>query len=618
MRYLKVASVALNQIPLAFTHNKENILAALEQAKSDGVTVVCFPELCITGYGCEDGFLSPNVCKNAIKGLQELVPKTKNMIVAVGLPLLHQDAIYNTACLLVDGKIAGFVAKQHLANNGVYYEARWFKPWPAGIIETVSLDSGKENPDNLLDTYPIGDIVFNLNGLKVGFEICEDAWVAVRTGISLAKRDVDLILNPSASHFAFEKLKIRKRFIEEGARTFGVGYLYANLLGNEAGRLIYDGDTFILAADKWLAEGPRFSFRDFVVTSAILDVQNLRLQRSSIRNAQGINVPHRGSTWEESTTLKEEEFTRAVALGLFDYCRKSRSNGFALNLSGGADSSACACLVFLMVELAIQELGEEAFQKKMAYFFSEKEKIHKSYLISKLLICLYQTTQNNQESTWQSAKDLSEALGISLTKISIDGIISGYCELIRPIIQRDLNWQQDDIALQNIQARVRGPSIWLLANLRGSLILSTTNRSEAALGYFTMDGDSCGSISPIAGVDKSFILQWLRWLEKEGPVLIGPIPALKSVNALIPSAELRPPTLSQSDEADLMPFAWLDSIERLFVRDKCSPKEILFYLQREFPDEPLKKLASALERFFGAMGQKSVEKRTDRPRISSR
>ena len=98
----------------------------------------------------------------------------------------------------------------------------------------------------------------------------------------------------------------------------------------------------------------------------------------------------------------------------------------------------------------------------------------------------------------------------------------------------------DDVALQNIQARVRSPGVWMLANLRGALLASTSNRSEAAVGYATMDGDTSGGISPIAGIDKAFLRRWLRWLETTGPQGLGPIPALQAVNVQEPTAELRP------------------------------------------------------------------------------
>src|SRR5205085_3990611 len=140
-----------------------------------------------------------------------------------------------------------------------------------------------------------------------------------------------------------------------------------------------------------------------------------------------------------------------------------------------------------------------------------------------------------------------------------------YEALVSDAIGRKLCWSQDDLALQNIQARVRGPSVWLLANLKNALLLSTSNRSEAAVGYATMDGDTCGGLSPIAGIDKAFLRQWLAWMESYGPHETGALPALHVINALAPTAELRPQDHHQTDEDDLMPYPVLDAIERAAI-----------------------------------------------------
>ena len=172
--------------------------------------------------------------------------------------MLHRSALFNCACLAVNGRIAGFVAKRFLAGEGLHYEPRWFKPWPRGVRETVTLGG---------EDYPIGDLVFDCGGVRIGFEICEDAWVAARPGSDLALAGADIILNPSASHFAFGKFEVRKRMVIEGSRAFNVSYVYTNLAGNEAGRVIYDGGALVASAGRLLAQGPRFSYRPVHLTS---------------------------------------------------------------------------------------------------------------------------------------------------------------------------------------------------------------------------------------------------------------------------------------------------------------------------------------------------------------
>ena len=157
MSRIRVAAAVLNQTPLDWPGNQTNILAAIAAARDEGVQLLCLPELCITGYGCEDAFHGPGVQAMALQVLAEIVPATQGMVVSLGLPLFHRNALFNCACLAVDGRIAGFVAKRFLCGDGLHYEPRWFKPWPQGVRDTIHLD-GRE--------YPIGDLVFDLRRRK--------------------------------------------------------------------------------------------------------------------------------------------------------------------------------------------------------------------------------------------------------------------------------------------------------------------------------------------------------------------------------------------------------------------------------------------------------------------
>ena len=167
--------------------------------------------------------------------------------------------------------------------------------------------------------------------------------------------------------------------------------------------------------------------------------------------------------------------------------------------------------------------------------------------------------------------------------LEIDRLVEGYVSGIEQVLGRSLTWQNDDIALQNIQARVRAAERVAAGQREERPLLSTSNRSEAAVGYATMDGDTCGGLSPIAGIDKAFLLDWLRWLETEGPRGLHAIPALAAVNQMQPTAELRPPAAGQTDEADLMPYRVLDAIERAAIRDKQPPVEVFRTVRPQFP-----------------------------------
>jgi NAD+ synthase (glutamine-hydrolysing) len=610
MNRIGVAAVALNQTPLAWEENVAHIRGAIREARRLGAEIVCLPELCITGYGCEDAFHSEGIVTEALYYAQELAKETKGLVANFGLPLSVQGVIYNTVALAVDGSLRGFVAKQHLAGDGIHYEPRWFKPWPRGVVSSIDV-GGK--------TVPVGDLFFDIDGVRLGFEICEDAWVAERPGISLAQHGVDVILNPSASHFAFGKHEVRKRFVLEGSRAFGSSYIYANLLGCEAGRIIYDGDTLVCSHGEIVSNGERFSYHDYTVTPGVLDIERTRLIRrrlSSFRpelaggerqvvvprfrfarknNPAAVKLPK----WEQSANLKHEEFARAVSLGLFDYMRKSRSEGFVVSLSGGVDSSAASCLVALMVKVALGQLGLAQYKKKLAYISWMKNVSNEKQILTQLLACVYQATRNSSRCTHDAAEALAREIGGTFYDLNVDSLVEGYKDLIGKELGIVLSWKEYDLPLQNIQARVRAPSVWLIANVRRALLLTTSNRSEAAVGYTTMDGDSSGGLSPLGGIDKAYLREWLRWLEEVGPEGLSRFPSLRAVNEQEPTAELRPLKDKQTDEKDLMPYEVLDCIERHAIRDKKLPVDVYELVVEEF----MGRYASAslgrwVERFF--------------------
>jgi NAD+ synthase (glutamine-hydrolysing) len=610
MKLIKVAAAVLNQTPLDWEGNRSRIIRAIADARSRGVRVLCLPELCISGYGCEDAFHSPSTYRSAHEVLLEILPETEGLIVSLGLPVWHAGGLFNTACLVADQRLLGFVAKRNLANDGIHYEPRWFRAWPKRVCTDIEWDGHR---------YPLGDLVFDCGGVLLGFEICEDAWVGDRPGADLARRNVDILLNPSASHFAFGKHEIRRRFVLEGSRALHVSYVYANLVGNEAGRAIYDGDAVIASEGRLLAVGPRFSMADYYLTSAVVDIDVTRTNRARsgsfrvevrgegrscvrtefvfprIRPEENRTEP---AAWESGPHRKEEEFARAVSLGLFDYLRKSRSRGFVVSLSGGADSAAVATLCALLVRLGVAELGLSDFVARLSHIDHLADLDDASGLVRRLVTCVYQATRNSTPTTFEAARGVAEALGAEFYRFDVDGLVEQYIEVVAQAIGRPLTWQQDDLALQNIQARVRSPGVWLLANLRGALLLATSNRSEAAVGYATMDGDTSGGLSPIAGIDKAYLRRWLRWMEQSGPHGVGPLPALRLVNQQLPTAELRPPSASQTDEADLMPYDVLDVIERAAIRDKLSPREVLERLEAEPWDYSPADLIVWIERFF--------------------
>jgi NAD+ synthase (glutamine-hydrolysing) len=489
---IRIAGASLNQTPLDWEGNTSRILDAIKTAREQRADIVCFQELCISGYGCEDLHLAQWMSDSAWTALEKIIPHTEGLVVCIGLPVHYLDKTYNGACVIRDKNILGITLKQNLALDGVHYEPRWFEPWPPNEVHQVNRN-GRD--------VAIGDIVYEVLGIRFGFEICEDAWRKVRPGEILCQRGVDLIINPSASHFALGKSISRETLVVDSSQKFNCAYVYVNVLGNEAGRMIYDGDILFAQKGKMLGVHRRLSFHPYQVQTCSIDFDDV--SKSEVLPKTDI-------------TDRNEEFAQAVSLALYDYLRKSKAKGFVLSLSGGADSSCCAVLVAEMIRRASIEVGYKQ-------------------TVGQILTCAYQGTKNSSNATLEAARELARSIGAEFHQWLIDDEVKSYTEKAEKAIGRKLTWETDDVSMQNIQARARSPIIWLLANIKQSILLTTSNRSEGDVGYATMDGDTSGSLAPIAGIDKPFIMQWLKWAEKE----LG-YSGLSYVNNLQPTADLRP------------------------------------------------------------------------------
>ena len=624
---LTLATACINTTPLDLDGNLALIRQAVAQAQAAQADLLLLPELALTGYGCEDMFFVADWLASLPAELLALADGLPDqLLVAVGFPLhVPGGQVFNGVALLSRGKLHGVVCKQHLARSGIHYEPRWFTPWPAGQVSTIALAG---------QTVPVGDLVFDVSGVRIGFEICEDSWVASRPGRSLFERRVDVILNPSASHFALGKQQQRSQFVREGSRAYGAVYAYTNLLGCEAGRAVYDGDAMIASNGELVLVGERLSFAPLKVYSATVDLQVNRAQRlvssQSLLPVGGEGITEVDFVWASeqyqrplatpcqlATEDEHAEACRAVALGLWDWQRKTYTGGYALSLSGGADSALCGALVYMAQVQAYASLGEAAYLAELAKGRlvpqprSDQAPLAwlREQVMPLVLTTLYQGSEYSGSVTFNAAAGLAAELGATHHAWSIAELVSGYLKLANELTPEDpLNWQRDDLALQNIQARVRAPGIWLLANRGNKLLIATSNLSEASVGYCTMDGDTSGVLSPIGGISKSRVLQINRYILEQGIPLqdsqsLGiarlALPAMQAIVHQAPTAELRP--VEQTDEADLMPFPVLDAIRRLSQTQHLTPKGVLQQLLRgEFAAQyQLSQLVGWIRRYYG-------------------
>lgn len=633
---IKVAVASLNQTPLDWDNNQANIQAAINKANAEGSRLLVLPELATTGYGCEDGFFMEGLVEESFSMLKHLhIPN--HMYVVVGTPVEVNHRLYNGAAILQGSNLIGIALKQNLAINGIHYENRWFNAWTAGSSINLNLSHFS------FGTVPVGDIVIDSNGLRLGFEICEDAWVASRPGRSLFDRGVDVIVNPSASHFAIGKYETREQFVKEGSRAFGAAYIYANLNGCESGRAIFDGGNLIASNGEIIARGERLHYKDVSMTFANIDVKENRISQKNSSQRANIEVMNKNvvechasledpdnkylptskdtgfysnnlNAWQVSRHLEHEEATRAVALGLHHWLMKTYTNGFVLSLSGGADSGLVASAISYMTKYALIEAKHDnsTLDRFVIDFINRflsaktfndfKERTVDIDTASKemtgnILTCVYQGSDNSGDVTLTAAREVAEGIGAKFHNWSISELVKNYTELVNNTSERDMTWEDDDIPLQNIQARVRAPGVWMIANRDNKLLLTTGNLSESAVGYMTMDGDTAGVLAPISGISKTRILDLLRWMEGDGSCmgLHERIPELSFINNQRPTAELRPE--EQADEDDLMPFPIMDSIRQQAFMLRRRPRRILEELRQDFNFED-EKLIEFINKFY--------------------
>jgi NAD+ synthase (glutamine-hydrolysing) len=577
MSMLTLAAASLNQTPLDWRGNFERIRQALAVVRDKGVNLLALPELAISGYGCEDMFLFRETWDQSLQSLFDLLPETRGLVTTLGLPLRVGGSTFNASAVVADGDLLGFVCKQHSGFSGTNYDTRWFAPWPAHSRFELELNG---------QSYPVGDLTFMFDGVRLGVEFCDLPDDDIVETLLAPERNCAIVINPSVSCCQLDKCPRRRRLLQQRSVMLNTAYLTGNLLGVESGGMIYDGSAFVISRGDVLSQTQRFSFADMQMAVSPVDVQE--------------NVPGNTTTdMPDGATF--DEFARVVSFGMLDYMRKTRAGGLTLSLSGGADSAAIATLVWLGVQFAVQELGLEGFIARFRDVKNINSAKSVNDIMARLLTTVYQRTQNSSDTTYHAAKSLANAIGATFYEFDVEPVVQAYTQMVEQQIGRSLAWETDDIPLQNIQARVRVPGVWMLANLSGSLLLSTGNRSEAAVGYTTMDGDTCGGLAPLSGIDKFFLQSWLRWMEQTGAMLTSwqrlSLPVLNAVNDQKPTAELRPVSATQTDETDLMPYEILNTIEGWFVRDRLSQAEILTRLEEKFTNHPREQLVAWLERF---------------------
>jgi len=563
MRLVKIGVASVSVKVGDFTGNAARLREVVQAARAQNVHLLVTPELAVSGYSLEDRVFWPDIARRSWTVLEDLATQTKGMAVFFGLPVCIDSMMYNGAALAYDGAVQGVILKKYLPTYSIFYEGRNWTAWRRGVTE--------------IHRVPAGDLVFKLPFGCVSAEICEDLWSPNQPAGERVHAGAEIICNSSASPFTPLKNEQRKRLVLGAAGSLACVYAYANLLGCDSGRLVFDGGGLIATPEGIVAEGPVLSKDYWTLAPAVVnldDVGRVRAENSTWRQSAE-RLPQTDAplvvdiAGNKYTPAKLEEYVAqlpanlfltpgsetpasadafldqlfdALVLGLRDYFEKvGLFDTFLVALSGGRDSSLC----LLLAVNAAKALNAGAASGDYA------RRVKAAYLPNKAY---------SSDTTRAAARALAEELGVpfKVAEISEEAEIAfkkaaelaGGAKKVTPL------------AKQNLQARIRGSMMLNWANNERGLLLVTSNLSEASVGYTTTGGDNQGGYSPIANVPKTILSALLERIAARDQIA-----SLEQVLAIPPSAELAP---DQTDEADLMPYVVLDDLLFLFARRRMS------------------------------------------------
>ena len=521
MTVLRIALAQLNPTVGDLDGNLASLIEAYDRAEAAGCDLIAFPELSTTGYPPEDLVLKPGFVADNRQVLEKFAAHTHGCAAVVGFVDADRD-LYNAAALCVGGSILGTYRKRLLPNYAVFDEARYFTP-------------GTDNDP--LELYEIG-------GVKVGLSICEDIWSPAGPLATQAAGGAEINININGSPYHWEKDSGRERMVAIRAQDAHCAIVYVNQVGGQD-ELVFDGGSFVVDADgTLLARAPQFVEDLMIVDVPIEPVYRHRLldPRGKVTDAELSVVPVSQVSRRSGDLLtapvvepltRYRELYEAIVLGTADYCRKNRFTDVVIGLSGGIDSTLVACV-------AVAALGAEH--------------VHGVSMPSRY----------SSEHSKSDAKLLAHNLAIDCRTISIEPAFQAYLDMLAPSFEG----RSPALTYENLQSRCRGQLLMALSNELGWMVLTTGNKSEMAVGYFTIYGDSVGGYAVLKDVFKLDVYGLCRYVnEAAGSELIP-----ERVITKPPSAELRP---DQRDDQSLPPYEVLDPILKLYVEQDRTASEII-------------------------------------------
>lgn len=591
--------------------NTRQIESQIALAEGQGVEIIVFPELCITGYTCQDLFLQQMLLESAETAMMMLLDFTRQLdiISIVGLPVVVGDLLLNCAAIIQHGKILGLVPKTYLPNYREFYEKRWFAS-AQDLRETTVRFAGHR-----ITVTPDPQIFITSEGAQFGVENCEDVWAPAPPSNKLALAGAELIFNLSASdELSGKHTYLKSLLAQQSARTI-TGYIYSSCgFGESTQDVVFGGNALIYENGSLIAEGERFSLEP-QMRIAQIDIEKLRSERrtnSTYVNAQrNVKYAIRSGRYsvhniemlapfnrrdfvlereidahpfiphEAEMGVTCEEIFNIQLMGLAKRIVHTGAKHLILGISGGLDST----LALLVCVKAFDKLG----------------------MNRKDIIGVTMPGFGTTDRTYRNAITLMGSLGVTIREISIADAVEQHFK----DIGHDISVH--DVTYENAQARERTQILMDLSNELGGIVVGTGDLSELALGWATYNGDHMSMYGVNASVPKTLIQHMVRYVAESGVDEKSRVTLLDIVDTPI-SPELTPADESgeirQKTEDLVGPYELHDFFLYYFLRFGFRPKKLFFLACRAFEgvyDEIIvqKWLVVFLRRFFGQQFKRS-------------
>lgn len=526
---IRIALCQLNLRVGGLAGNVEVMVDAYRRAEAAGCDVALFPELAVPGYPPEDLLLKPGFVQDNADALEAFAASVDGHCAAVvgwveghrrpgADPHDPDDGPWNAAAVLHDRRMVGSHRKQALPNYGVFDEQRYFDPG---------------SPDQPL---------FRIAGIRCAVTVCEDVWVTGGPAVRAARRGAQIVLNVNASPFQAGKQLQREAMLVERRAEAGVPIAYVNLVGGQD-ELVFDGGSVLVGTDGVVSRARRFAEHEMVLDVAVEPYAASADDRTSLP-VVAVSDPRNGASTAQSlvgstafvverSPSGPEEIWDALVLGTRDYVVKNGFSDVTLGLSGGVDSA-------LVAAVAADALGPE--------------RVHVVLMPSRY----------SSDHSLSDAERLVSNLGVDARTIPIEAAHATFLDLLAPSFG-DL---APDLTEENLQSRIRGVLLMALSNKFGWLVLTTGNKSETAVGYSTLYGDSAGGLAVIKDVPKLLVYELCRWRNHHAGTDLIP----ERILTKAPSAELRP---DQRDDQSLPPYEVLDPIIEAYVDGDLTVEDLV-------------------------------------------